>query len=148
MKSVPVLDRFWAKVDVRGEDECWEWQGARNGGYGQLWLKPNTIRATRLSAAIHFGMFDQRLQVNHACDNPPCVNPAHLRLGTQVENMQEKIQRGRDYQQAKTHCSNGHPFDEVNTHVNTSGVRCCRACRREASRAYRQRLVLHSRLDG
>jgi len=93
-----VIDRFWAKVDKRGPDDCWEWTAARtNLGYGVIALPMRGGRtfAHRLSAVIHFGMFDRRLLVCHKCDNPPCVNPDHLYLGTHAQNTRDMVDRGR-----------------------------------------------------
>ena len=94
--------RFWAKVDVRGSDECWEWQGARLlWGYGRAhigWKQPvaREQKAHRVAWCLaNPGMSTGELVVLHSCDNPPCVNPAHLSLGTVAENMAEMVERGR-----------------------------------------------------
>lgn len=92
------LERFWARVDVRGPDECWVWTGGRNSReYGVVWPRGSTnIGAHRLSwelanaVPIPAGLF-----ICHRCDNPPCVNPAHLFLGTHQDNMRDAIAKGR-----------------------------------------------------
>ena len=95
----PVAERFWAQVDRRGPSECWEWTGHRGPtGYGLIKLPGNgapRVHPSRLSAIIHFGMFDRRLLVLHRCDNPPCVNPAHLFLGTHTDNMRDMVAKNR-----------------------------------------------------
>lgn len=95
----PLVDRFWEKVDKRGPDECWEWQGALDHGYGSIGLgsrKQGTARASRVSWEIHNpARIPEGLHVLHTCDNPPCVNPAHLYLGTDVENARDRVERGR-----------------------------------------------------
>ena len=79
-----------------------------------------------------WGPVPKGMIVRHTCDNPPCINPMHLQLGTQGDNMRDRYMRGRDrsFNRAKTHCRHGHPFDEANTYVTPRGHRVCRPCRR------------------
>jgi len=96
-KPRPLSDRFWEKVEVRGADECWPWQGARGRhGYGNIGDgKGNTLRAHRLSYHLHHGTIPDGLIVGHHCDHPWCVNPAHLFAASQGVNMQDMSQKGR-----------------------------------------------------
>lgn len=85
--------RLWEKIDVRGPDECWEWQGGRNrGGYGHIYDSTGDVRflTHRLVAEA-----DEGEVVMHSCDNPPCCNPAHLSRKTHAENMRDMVQKGR-----------------------------------------------------
>ena len=89
-------ERFWAKADIRGAEECWEWNAGRNSrGYGIFYIRKGYGRtATRVAVAFREPI-PQGHVVCHKCDNPPCVNPAHLFLGTQVDNGLDSIAKGR-----------------------------------------------------
>lgn len=94
--SDTTIDRFWEKVEVLGEDECWCWQGAqRNGGYGHLYVNGRWYGAHRISYEINIGPIGA-LCVLHSCDNPQCCNPNHLWLGTQTDNMVDRDMKGRN----------------------------------------------------
>ena len=128
-------DRFWPKVQ-KG-DGCWEWTGSRDRrGYGQFSFERHPVLAHRMAYYLTYGPFEG--SVLHACDNPPCVRPDHLHLGTQKDNMGEASQRGRIYNLRKTHCGNGHPYDEENTRWY-DGRRYCRACEYQWKIDYRRR---------
>lgn len=95
-KSAPEEERFWLYVEKT--DNCWTWTGATNkDGYGQINSRNATRRilAHRLSWMIHFGGIPSGLFVCHACDNPPCVRPDHLFVGTAMDNMRDMIKKGR-----------------------------------------------------
>lgn len=91
------LARFWAKVDKSaGPDGCWPWTGGRLPfGYGIFQMGTGPKKAHRVSWAMAHGSVPEDLLVLHRCDNPPCVNPDHLFLGTHADNASDKMKKGR-----------------------------------------------------
>lgn len=90
----PVPERFWSKVDQSGD--CWLWTANRDhDGYGQFTMDGRHRKAPRVSFELVKGPIPDGLCVLHSCDNPPCVRPDHLRIGTRLENTRESIARGR-----------------------------------------------------
>lgn len=89
--------RFWSKVDMRGPDECWDWQASRNRhGYGRFKATGNTtIHSNRMAWALFHCVDPGGMMVLHDCDRPQCCNPHHLRLGTPLDNIKDMDERGR-----------------------------------------------------
>lgn len=88
-------ERFWSKVDKTGE--CWTWTAALDGhGYGMFSLAGRDYRAQRVSLQWSIGRVLERWEFAcHRCDNPPCVRPAHLFVGTALDNMRDMAAKGR-----------------------------------------------------
>jgi hypothetical protein len=89
--------RFWSKVAIG--DGCWNWTagplGYRKTHYGQFWFRGSMRRATRVAWEIVNGRWPGEMHVLHKCDNPRCVRPSHLFLGTAADNMQDMKNKGR-----------------------------------------------------
>ena len=91
----PISERFFDYVNK--SDGCWEWIGGKNDlGYGRFRVGYETRQAHRVSWVLHIGKIPRNLFVLHRCDNPSCVNPDHLFLGTAQHNSDDKFQKGRD----------------------------------------------------
>ena len=93
------VERFWSKVDLSKADEdfaCWEWTAFQLiEGYGTIGWGKKVCRSHRVAYEIAFGEYPDTLHVLHHCDNPACVNPNHLFLGTNSDNIRDKVAKGR-----------------------------------------------------
>lgn len=147
-------ERFWSKVSTGEPTHCWEWDAGRDqDGYGMFWLDGRTHHASRIAYELTWGPIPDGRLVRHTCDNPPCVNPAHLILGTNLDNMRDAKERGRlatgDRNGSRLYperlrrgmqpgpCRNGHP--EEFRYVSASGESRCTRCGRDKARRHRAR---------
>ena len=144
-EKVPYQQLFWYKV-TPSDSGCWEWQGAiSRAGYGFFSVNRKLRTAHRVSYEMCVGDIPEGTGyhgtcVMHICDNRRCVNPSHLRLGTQRDNLNDMVAKGR----APKHrvasslrlldksatCGKGlHAWTEENIRLNGNGNRICRHCR-------------------
>jgi hypothetical protein len=111
-------------------DTCIEWQHGRTSkGYGSLRSQGKTVYAHRVMYELVYGPIPDGAYVLHSCDNPPCVNPVHLRAGSAKDNVDDMVSRGRAKNGAirSEFCRAGHD----DWYVSPSGQRQCRACHRK-----------------
>jgi hypothetical protein len=130
----PVEDRFWEKVDKT--DGCWLWNAyTLYNGYGRFSINKKTEYSHRVSWFLEHGEWPNGKHVTHTCDNPTCVRPDHLMLGTVADNMADRNAKKRQYNHDKLHCRHGVPF------VNEGRYRIAKDCKLCAlSRHYKQNL--------
>lgn len=117
-----ISKKFWARVDCSGE--CWLWKKGKrtgpNGGYGILKVNCERVDAHRLAFQLAYGPIPDGLYVCHHCDNPPCVRPDHLFLGTHQDNMDDMRRKGRNSGYAQSGTKN------ANAKLNEEAVRAIR----------------------
>jgi hypothetical protein len=97
-KVIDPVKKFWSRVDKKSADECWLWIGAFDkDGYGQMrdGIRKIQDRGHKFSYRLHFGVIPKNMCVCHKCDNPSCVNPNHLFLGTALDNQKDKMAKNR-----------------------------------------------------
>lgn len=94
--QVDAIKQFWSYVNITDLISCWEWHGLKTDfGHGRLCVDYKIVRAHRFAWELYYGKIPDGLQINHKCNNPPCVNIAHLYLGTQQDNMDDMVKANR-----------------------------------------------------
>jgi len=120
------------------ESGCWVWVGTcSKSGYGIIKINNKLRPAHRISYELYRGIIPEKMFVCHHCDIPSCINPNHLFIGTQKDNISDCIKKNRfiSAMSLKTHCKRGHEFNEENTYRYRNRRRC-QICWREYHKIY------------
>lgn len=131
MRRLSLEDRFFKYVHPEPNTGCWLWGGAAwKSGYGMLGVSGKLKKATHVYLQLAGRPLPEGMLACHSCDFPPCVNPDHLFIGTQQDNLDDASAKGRlrNKSQDATHCKRGHEFTPENT-VRTPLQRYCRICK-------------------
>ncbi len=132
-------------VDARRSGDCWLYGRAKfKTGYGQFRFEGKTLSAHRASYILYKGKIPSNKCVLHICDNKLCINPNHLRVGTQSENIIDWHKRRCDTQKpVKKHCKVGHSMTGKNVALyrRTGFIRECRKCQRAKWRKARRKIA-------
>lgn len=139
-KHTPLIERFFQKVDKSGNakfPDCWIWTGgktSKNYGSFKYYQDRSAIGAHVSSHLFYIGEVPNGMRVCHRCDNPPCVNPEHLFLGSNSDNMKDMVAKDRHGSSSRkqTHCRRGHELSVVGVKIhhrkNGKIDRACREC--------------------
>ena len=152
-KHIPEEERFWEKVDKSGRNpdkpDCWEWTAHKVKDYGHFVCKQDGVNK-KLGAHVYSWQkangkrVPKGLEVCHKCNHPPCVRPDHLEAKSRSYNQRYSVTNGNNKESRKTHCPQGHPYDDGNTYWKISkhtgfGTRDCKTCHKKWSQEGNER---------
>jgi hypothetical protein len=117
-KFISTPDELFNRHCLKGQpDECWPWMAYRNeSNYGQTRIGgrgSKAVLAHRLSWIVHFGEIPVGMHILHKCDNPPCCNPNHLFMGTNYDNILDRVKKGRSKPWLKNAPREKHPRSKI-----------------------------------
>ena len=135
-RPMPEIEPGWCRRFhlnyIKDGANCWQWTGYKNSqGYGRIYIGRVSFPAHRIAwhLANNYAEPGDHL-VCHSCDNPGCVNPDHLFLGTDSDNVKDMVDKSRHPAMTKTHCKKGHKLDGLSfDNRRKKKVRYCRQCR-------------------
>jgi len=138
--QIAAMGRFMAKVNKDAPGGCWRWTaGSKNQRYGMFYevatrAGAKQVLAHRFSYEVFVGPIPEGTEIDHLCRNTKCINPEHLEAVSHRENVHRGTSPMADNAK-KTHCRNGHPYDDEHTYLY-KGKRQCRPCRNAYSMKY------------
>lgn len=144
MKEEKWKKRFLKSIEYIPFHECWEFKlKGDKDGYPQFSRvirgQKVTLKAHRVSFEFFIGRIPKHLIVCHKCDNPGCVKPEHLFLGTYKDNALDRENKKRSQGPKKTKCRLGHAYDQLNTYYRPNGGRDCLKCKKIANRKFQEK---------
>ncbi len=148
LREAKDIARFLSKIDI-SDSGCWDWK-TTPGHYGTYWNQGGYTGAHRFSYELFKEPIPNNLEIDHLCRNPRCVNSEHLEAVTRSENDKRGTQpaflraMAQERKALRTHCPQGHLYDEVNSYIDPSGAKRCRVC----ARTYKLRLVQKKEANG
>lgn len=139
------MQRFLSKIAIpEDRNKCWNWTASKYDSnktlpYGKFYFKGRMLLAHRFSFEYFNSKIPTEQMVLHKCDNASCVNPSHLFLGSQEDNMKDMSKKGRHKSpnKEKTHCRKGHEYFGDNLYIDSLGKRHCKRCRKDTQLAYK-----------
>ena len=151
-------ERFWSRVEK--SRYCWNWKAHKTPrGYGGICVNGKKQRAHRVAWTLERGEIPDGIFVLHECDNPSCVRPSHLFLGTQKDNMRDMIKKGRGVndilkavaaRQNSPICPNGHLYTPETTDwsrvSNGNPSKRCKVCMKNRTKRYRERKAFRDKI--
>ena len=131
VQGMTFVERFWSKVDKLGPEDCWEWKTpAHAQGYGQIYFRSKCEYSHRISYGMAHGIWPlpSNKQVNHFCDNPSCVNPKHLYLGTVADNAHDRSDLSWEDVNAIRDLDGSYSYKQIGELYEISASSACSIC--------------------